>query len=120
MNSLPIDNILPELLQTIRNVSNVVLHAPPGAGKTTRVPLALLDSIPLEAGRIVMLEPRRVAARAAARRISFERGGTVGGEVGYAVRFDQKVSRETRLRIVTDGVESNRVRLFVESAPARQ
>jgi ATP-dependent helicase HrpB len=101
---LPIDDVLPQLIAALLSHSNVVLKAPTGSGKTTRVAPAILDAGLAGAASIVMLEPRRVAARAAARRVAFERGGTVGGEIGYSVRFDQKVSRETRLRIVTDGV----------------
>jgi ATP-dependent helicase HrpB len=101
---LPIDDVLPQLIAALSSQNNVVLKAPTGSGKTTRVAPAILDAGLAGTGSIVMLEPRRVAARAAARRIAFERGGTVGGEVGYSVRFDQKVSRDTRLRIVTDGV----------------
>ncbi|MSR57477.1 MAG: DEAD/DEAH box helicase [Planctomycetaceae bacterium] len=101
---LPIDAVLPELIAALRQQSAAVLRAPTGSGKTTRVPPALLDAGLADGGQIVMLEPRRVAARAAARRITFERGGAVGGEVGYQVRFDQQISRDTRIRIVTDGV----------------
>ncbi len=101
---MPIDDVLPQLIAALSSQNNVVLKAPTGSGKTTRVAPAILDAGLAGTGSIVMLEPRRVAARAAARRIAFERGGAVGGEVGYAVRFDQKVSRDTRLRIVTDGV----------------
>lgn len=101
---LPIDAVLPQLIDALRMHTSAVLRAPTGSGKTTRVPPALLDAELAGEGGIVMLEPRRVAARAAARRISFERGGQVGGEIGYAVRFDQKIGRDTRIRIVTDGV----------------
>jgi ATP-dependent helicase HrpB len=101
---LPIDDVLPQLIAALSSQSNVVLQAPTGSGKTTRVAPAILDAGLAGEGAIVMLEPRRVAARAAARRIAFERGGAVGGEVGYSVRFDQRISRDTRLRIVTDGV----------------
>jgi ATP-dependent helicase HrpB len=95
---------LPQLLAALSSHNNLVLKSPTGSGKTTRVATAILDAGLVGKGSIEMLEPRRVAARAAARRIAWERGGAVGGEVGYAVRFDQKVSRDTRLRIVTDGV----------------
>jgi ATP-dependent helicase HrpB len=104
LSPLPIDAILPELTNALRGSSAVVLRAPTGSGKTTRVPPALLDSGLAGVGNLVMLEPRRVAARAAARRIAFERGTSVGGEVGYQVRFDQRIGQNTRIRIVTDGV----------------
>lgn len=101
---LPIDAVLPALRDALRESACVVLRAPTGSGKTTRVPPALLDAGLAGGKTIFMLEPRRVAARAAARRISFERGTSLGGETGYQVRFDQKVSRQTRIKIVTDGV----------------
>jgi ATP-dependent helicase HrpB len=102
---LPIDSILPELLAALRESPAAVLIAPTGAGKTTRVPPALLETIP---GRIVMLEPRRIAARAAARRMAEEGGWRVGEEVGYQVRFDrrfdQKTGLSTRILVVTEGI----------------
>jgi len=101
---LPIDAILPDLLTALRDHSAVVLQAPPGAGKTTRVPLALLDQPWLAGRRIVMLEPRRLAARAAARFMSAQLGETVGQTVGYRMRMDTKVSRATRIEVVTEGV----------------
>lgn len=101
---LPIDAVIPDLIARLRSAPAVVLKAPTGSGKTTRVPPAILDAGLAGERGIVMLEPRRVAARAAARRIAFERDGSVGGEIGYQVRFDQQVSDETRIRIVTDGV----------------
>lgn len=101
---LPIGSVLPHLIETLRKEKCVVLRAPTGSGKTTRVAPAILDAGLAGTKSIVMLEPRRVAARAAARRIAWERGGRVGDEIGYSVRFDQQLSRETRLRIVTDGV----------------
>src|SRR5205085_473105 len=96
--------VLPDVLAALSGGSAVVLRAPTGSGKTTRVPPALLDAGIAGDGQIVMLEPRRVAARAAARRIAFERDVSVGGEVGYQVRFDQRMGRDTRIAIVTDGV----------------
>jgi ATP-dependent helicase HrpB len=101
---LPIDSILPQLIEQLRGKGQVVLRAPTGAGKTTRVPPALLDSGLAGTGQIVMLEPRRIAARSAARRMAFERGTTLGGEVGYQVRFDQQCGRQTRILVVTEGV----------------
>ncbi len=107
---LPVDDVLPELLQQLRGSGCVVLQAPTGSGKTTRVASAILSSGVADLadqpgrGQVVMLEPRRVAARAAARRIAWERGVSLGAEVGYQVRFDSRTGPETRLRIVTDGV----------------
>jgi ATP-dependent helicase HrpB len=99
---LPIDAVLPDLIRALRERPNAVIVAPPGAGKTTRVPGALLDSG--LATSVVMLEPRRVAARAAARRIASERGGDVGDEVGWHVRFDRVAGPKTRILVVTEGL----------------
>lgn len=101
---LPIDEALPALLDGLRRHACVVLRAPTGAGKTTRVPVAILDAGLAGAGQVVMLEPRRVAARAAARRMAEERGVELGGEVGYAVRMDRKASARTRVLVVTEGL----------------
>jgi ATP-dependent helicase HrpB len=98
---LPIDAVLPDLLAALRERPSAVLIAPTGAGKTTRVPPALLDQVE---GRIVMLEPRRIAARAAARRMADEGGWRVGDEVGYQVRFDRKAGPATRILVVTEGI----------------
>lgn len=100
---LPIDPVLPELVRALR-AGNAVLTAEPGAGKTTRVPRALLDAGMLERGECWVLEPRRLAARLAAGRVAEELGEPVGQRVGYAVRFEQKVSRATRIRFVTEGL----------------
>jgi ATP-dependent helicase HrpB len=104
LRHLPVDDILPELVRASRRTGRVVLIAPTGAGKTTRVPGALLDAGLAGDRIIVMLEPRRVAARAAARRIAEERGVRLGGAVGYRVRHDSRASAETRLLVVTEGV----------------
>jgi len=101
---LPIDEALPLLVDALRRAGNAVLVAPAGAGKTTRVPPALLDANLAGDGRIVMVEPRRVAARAAARRIAWERSCAVGDEVGYVVRFDRRAGPRTRIVVVTEGV----------------
>ncbi len=104
---LPIDSVLPELIAALRGHPNAVLRAPTGAGKTTRVPPGLLAAgvAGLAAGQtIVMTEPRRVAARAAARRIAEEQGWVLGREVGYQVRFERKATRETRILVVTEGI----------------
>jgi ATP-dependent helicase HrpB len=101
---LPIDTVLPELRAALIDGRAAVLVAPPGGGKTTRVPLALLDEPWRGDGRIVMLEPRRLAARAAARRMAETLGEAVGETVGYRVRLDAKVSSLTRIEVVTEGV----------------
>lgn len=100
---LPIDEILPTLAAALASSPNAVLRAPPGAGKTTRVPPFLLDA-GLAGGRVVVLEPRRIAARAAARRIAEERGWKVGEEVGYQVRFERRARPDTPLLVVTEGI----------------
>lgn len=104
MDHLPIDDVLPELLSVLRAGGAAVLEAPTGAGKTTRVPLALLDQPWAGGGRIIMIEPRRLAARAAARRMADTLGEAVGETVGYRVRFDSKVGPKTRIEVVTDGL----------------
>jgi len=101
---LPIEPALPELLAALASGLNAVLQAPPGAGKTTRVPLALLGQPWLGGRKIVMLEPRRLAARAAAARMAAMLGQGVGQTVGYRVRLDSKVSRDTRIEVVTEGI----------------
>ncbi|WP_343116088.1 ATP-dependent helicase HrpB [Ostreiculturibacter nitratireducens] len=100
---LPIDDALPALLTALRSEGRAVLTAPPGAGKTTRVPLALLEG-GLTEGRIVMLEPRRLAARAAAERMAESLGEPVGSTVGYRIRGETKVSPGTRIEVVTEGI----------------
>jgi len=104
MNALPVDEALPRLKQALAGGNAAVLVAPPGAGKTTRVPLALLDAPWLGRAKIVMQEPRRLAARAAARRMAATLGETVGETVGYRVRLDTKVGPRTRIEVVTDGL----------------
>lgn len=106
---LPIDDILPELLETTAVSSNVILHAPPGAGKSTRVPLVLLDIILPEAGRIIMLEPRRLAAVSVSRRMASCLGEDVGQTIGYAIRFDSRLSVSTRIEVVTEGILTRRI-----------
>jgi ATP-dependent helicase HrpB len=101
---LPIDSALPELLTALSTHANVVLQAPPGAGKSTRVPLALLDAQWLGSQKIVMLEPRRLAARAVAMRMAQTLGEPVGRTVGYRTRLETRVSRETRIEVVTEGI----------------
>jgi len=102
--NLPIDPLLPRLVEHLRQQPNLVLQADPGAGKTTRVPPALLESGLLGEGECWVLEPRRLAARLAATRVAEELGEALGQRAGYAVRFEQKVSKATRLRFVTEGL----------------
>ena len=109
MISLPIDEVLPALRQALRERHEVVLEAPPGAGKTTRVPLALLNEPWLAGQKIVMLEPRRLAARAAAERLASELGEKVGETVGYRIRLDSKVGPNTRIEVVTEGILTRRL-----------
>lgn len=101
---LPIDGVLPALLDALEAGPNAVLVAEPGAGKTTRVPLALLDAPWRQDGRILVLEPRRLAARAAARRMAAELGEKPGETVGYRVRMESRVSTRTRIEVITEGV----------------
>ncbi|RRW40444.1 ATP-dependent helicase HrpB, partial [Stutzerimonas stutzeri] len=109
MNSLPIDEVLPALRQALQQRDEAVLEAPPGAGKTTRVPLALLGEAWLAGQTIIMLEPRRLAARAAAERLASELGERVGETVGYRIRLDSKVGPNTRIEVVTEGILARRL-----------
>ncbi|MCC5947463.1 MAG: hypothetical protein JJT89_03315, partial [Nitriliruptoraceae bacterium] len=104
---LPVDAVLDRIVAHVRDHRRLVLEAPPGAGKTTRVPLALLDADP--PGRIVVLEPRRVAARAAAARLAAQLGEPVGQTVGVTTREDRRTSRATRIELVTDGIVLRRL-----------
>ena len=101
---LPIDEALPELTAALRQRDCAVLVAPPGAGKTTRVPLVLLDTLWAADKKILVLEPRRLAARAAAERMAATLKESVGETVGLRVRFGSKVSRKTRVEVVTEGI----------------
>jgi ATP-dependent RNA helicase HrpB len=109
MQPLPIDSILPEIVARLRSDRALVLAAPPGAGKTTRVPGALLDAGLAGTGEIVVLEPRRLAARMAAHRVAEELGEKVGKTVGYQVRFEDVCGPATRIRFVTEGVLARRL-----------
>jgi ATP-dependent helicase HrpB len=106
---LPIDAVLDELGRTLTANNAAVLVAPPGAGKTTRVPLALLDAPWLNDKKIIMLEPRRIAARASAERMARTLGERAGETVGYRVRFGSKISRATRIEVVTEGIFSRQI-----------
>ncbi|WP_313927945.1 ATP-dependent helicase HrpB [Pseudoxanthomonas sp.] len=103
-STFPITPLLPDIVRSLSEHPRLVLEAPPGAGKTTQVPLALLDQPWLQGRKIVMLEPRRVAARAAAGFMAKQRGETVGGTVGYRIRFENKVGPDTRIEVVTEGI----------------
>jgi ATP-dependent helicase HrpB len=106
---LPIDAVLDDLARTLAVNNAAVLVAPPGAGKTTRVPLALLDEPWIGNKKIVVLEPRRIAARASAERMAQTLGERVGETVGYRVRFGSKVSRKTRIEVVTEGIFTRQI-----------
>jgi len=106
---LPIQGVIPEIRQYFLTAHELVLEAPPGAGKTTVVPLSLLDEAWLQGKKIVMLEPRRIAARAAASRMAQLLGEPVGKRVGYQVRHDKKISRETKIEVITEGVLTRRL-----------
>ncbi len=106
MTVLPVDRILPDVVASLGRTPNLVIEAPAGAGKTTRVPPALLN---LMRGNVLVLEPRRIAARLAARRVAEERGEKIGDTVGYQVRFEEVAGPRTRLRFLTEGVLTRRL-----------
>jgi ATP-dependent helicase HrpB len=101
---LPVEDVLPDLRAALAARGEAVLVAPPGAGKTTRVPVGLLDEPWAQGGKLVLLSPRRIAARAAAARMASERGERVGETIGYRVRLDSRVGPKTRIEVVTEGV----------------
>lgn len=107
MQPLPVDEVCADLCTRLRKQGAALLIAPPGSGKTTRVPGALIDA-GLQ-GEVWVLQPRRLAARAAARRVAEERGSRLGGEVGYQVRQDKKAGKDTRIRFVTEGILLRRI-----------
>ncbi|WP_272946328.1 helicase-related protein, partial [Anaeromyxobacter sp. PSR-1] len=109
MQPLPIDPLLPEVVAALRAGPSLVIEAPPGAGKTTRVPRALHEAGLAGAGEVVVLEPRRLAARMAARRVAEELGERPGETVGYQVRFDEMAGPRTRIRYVTEGLLTRRL-----------
>lgn len=106
---LPIDEVLAELVDAFRRGAPVVLEAPPGAGKTTRVPRTLLDAGLLTGGEVLVLQPRRLAARLSAQRVAQELGESVGNTVGYQVRFEDVSSPNTRIRFITEGILTRRL-----------
>ncbi len=109
MSTFPVDLVIPELKAALAEKSCAVLVAEPGAGKTTRVPLALVDEAWLDGKKIVMLEPRRLAARASAKRMADTLGEAVGDRVGYTVRMERKVSPRTKIEVVTEGILTRRM-----------
>lgn len=109
MQSLPIDALLPDVVEGLQRAQSLVIEAPPGAGKTTRVPPAILDAGVAGTGDVLVLEPRRIAARMAARRVAEERGESLGETIGYQVRFEDVSSERTRLRFLTEGVLTRRL-----------
>ena len=104
MSRLPIEDVLPEIQRILTDKPNALLTAPPGAGKTTRVPLALLDAPWLQGKKLLLLEPRRLAARAAAHRMAATLLEPVGQTLGYRMRLDTRVGPKTRIEVVTDGI----------------
>jgi ATP-dependent helicase HrpB len=106
ISRLPIDGLLPQIRESLASSRNLVIEAPPGAGKTTRVPPALLDMV---RGNVLVLEPRRLAARMAARRVAQEMSEPLGETVGYQVRFEEVAGPRTRLRFLTEGILTRRL-----------
>lgn len=109
MTELPIDAVTPQILAALEAGTRLVLAAPPGAGKSTRLPLRLLDAPWLRGRRILLLEPRRIAARMAAERMAASLGEKAGGVIGLSTRVDRRVSSATRLEVVTDGLFTRRI-----------
>ena len=109
INPLPIHKIIPEIKTTLAKFNNVVLRASPGAGKTTIVPLELLGEHWLYGRKIIMLEPRRLAVRAAAKRMAEILGEKIGETVGYSIRMESHVGPGTRIEVVTEGIFIKRI-----------
>ncbi len=111
LSPLPIDPLIPEILHALREERRAVVVAPPGAGKTTRIPPAIVKNavLALDSPNVILLQPRRAAARAAAARIAAEQDWQVGEEVGYQIRFDNRTSARTRLHVLTEGILTRRI-----------
>ncbi|HEY8713288.1 MAG TPA: ATP-dependent helicase HrpB, partial [Thermoanaerobaculia bacterium] len=104
MSSLPVDQHIAEIIALVRAERRAIIVAPPGSGKTTRIPPALV-----QLGRTILLQPRRVAARALARRIAEERKWTLGEEIGWHIRFERRFSQRTQLLVATEGILTARL-----------
>ncbi|MES9928761.1 MAG: DEAD/DEAH box helicase, partial [Candidatus Thiodiazotropha sp. 6PDIVS] len=109
MSELPVKQVIPDLSRALESHRRAVLSAPPGSGKTTLVPLKLLDTPWLDGAGILLLEPRRLAARAAASRMASLLNESVGERVGYSIRLERKISRNTRIEVVTEGILTRRL-----------
>ena len=118
MPKLPIEDVLPEIKETLSQHNRIVLQAPPGAGKTTAVPIALLDQPWLRDKQIIMLEPRRLAARNAAARMAYLLGERVGETIGYQIRQDSCFSKQTKILVVTEGILTRRLQADPELGTA--
>lgn len=109
LSTLPVDSLVPEIVAAMEAGGNAVVVAPPGAGKTTRIPPAIASADSLRGNAVVLLQPRRVAARAAAARIAAEQGWRLGEEVGYHIRFDRRIGPKTRVRVLTEGILTRQI-----------
>src|SRR5262245_10542296 len=108
-SALPIEDVIPQIQANLRDHTRLVISAPPGAGKTTRVPLALLDEAWPSGRKFLLVEPRRIAARAAAERMASTLGEKVGQTIGLRSRLDVRTSKESRIEVVTEGVFSRMI-----------
>ena len=113
---LPIAEFLPQISQSLSTSNNLVLQAEPGAGKSTALPLSLLDAPWLAGKKILMLEPRRVATKSIAHYLARQRGEPLGKRIGYQVKNDRKITRTTQLEIVTEGILTRRIQQDPELA----
>ena len=101
---LPVKDVIPKIKEELNNASTLILKAPPGAGKSTLVPLALMEAVWLSGKKIIMLEPRRLAAKTIANRMADLLGEKVGESVGYRIRFESRVSDKTKIEVLTEGI----------------
>ena len=101
---LPVKDVIPNIQEELTNASTLILKAPPGAGKSTLVPLALMEEVWLSGKKILMLEPRRLAAKTIANRMADLLGEKVGESVGYRIRFESRISDKTKIEVLTEGI----------------